>query len=566
MSRNKQIRRSKSTAKDISRRHSKILSMNKYLKVGIAVVILAFIKCLNTDFIVDRINVSNLSSSKLKSDHSTHHNVTVDAVVDQQKDGHTDTKPQPSDEITEETEPEIHDIAQEINAETLKQSIVIEDKIQTSSTSTYKATNVKYEKVKMPSKQLLTQYKTKPSNKILSSFPLWSQYLHALVYKNGVPINKKQSHMHFNQSNGGFSYDGYAYTPPLLYKKKQDGSNTTVLLQRKDRFPSVQERIKYYMGSWYDVKNAPSFPSPNNSDKLSQITYNPMQLNPHKMWKFCRNYNKVHKKSKKRLMQSYVRDIIDLSILHSNLTSPIYVKFGDEAANAISYPVFGKTRDLQSIRKCTNKQKCVKDSTIIWPMNRIREHSSASQVPMVDIPYEQKIPKLIWRGKKPPKSVLKDIQNVQYTGWKKRHFLFQKYHNSSIIDAKYTSSKNYLSKKSILRYKYILSLESASISSSLKWILFSNSLLFLVKPITYISYAMENLLQPFVHYVPVKSDLSNLEEMVQWAEENQALAKSIAVRGTLFIWDLLFHEDSYKDEEDVLMGIMERYERNFGSA
>ena len=57
--------------------------------------------------------------------------------------------------------------------------------------------------------------------------------------------------------------------------------------------------------------------------------------------------------------------------------------------------------------------------------------------------------------------------------------------------------------------------------------------------------------------------MSNVEEMVKWAEEHPVWSKQIATRGTLFIWDLLFHEDSYKDEEDVLIGIMQRYENNF---
>lgn len=352
------------------------------------------------------------------------------------------------------------------------------------------------------------------------------------------------------------------------------------------------------MGTWYDVTKdmRPSFPPHDNNkinpnNRLPQIIYNPLQLNPNKLWTFAKNYNKIHKNYKKRLIQSYTRDIIDLSILHHNCSSPVWIKLGDRSSTnninnnaslkeiSSSYPIFGKTRDLQSSnRQCINInsnnnnkiQKCnanVKDTTIIWPMNRIKEYAAASMVPTVDIPYEQKISKLVWRGKKPSKSILKNIDkiNIKYSGWKQRHALITKYKNSTIIDVKYTNSlKNTKSKKSILRYKYVLSIESSSISSSFKWMLFSNSLLFLPKPITYMSYAMENLLQPFVHYIPVKSDMSNVEEMVQWAEEHPGWSKQIAIRGTLFIWDLLFHEDSYKDEEDILIGIMERYEQNFG--
>merc|ERR1712176_1283815 len=107
-----------------------------------------------------------------------------------------------------------------------------------------------------------------------------------------------------------------------------------------------------------------------------------------------------------------------------------------------------------------------------------------------------------------------------------------------------------------------MSIEADDISSGLKWMLFSNSLLF-SPPITYESWAMESLLEPFVHYVPVYANMSNVEEMVLWAENNPKHAKRIAERGSLFIYDLLFHHDSYFDEELILTSIMKRYESNF---
>ena len=36
------------------------------------------------------------------------------------------------------------------------------------------------------------------------------------------------------------------------------------------------------------------------------------------------------------------------------------------------------------------------------------------------------------------------------------------------------------------------------------------------------------MLQPFVHYIPVKSDLSDLEEKYRWAEDNYEQARKIA--------------------------------------
>jgi len=93
--------------------------------------------------------------------------------------------------------------------------------------------------------------------------------------------------------------------------------------------------------------------------------------------------------------------------------------------------------------------------------------------------------------------------------------------------------------------------------------LFSNSLVF-IPPTTFESWAMEGILKPFVHYIPLKSDMSNVEEMIRWAESNPEEAQRIAQRSTLFIYDLLFHPDALHDEQLVLQGIVEKYEQNFG--
>ena len=93
--------------------------------------------------------------------------------------------------------------------------------------------------------------------------------------------------------------------------------------------------------------------------------------------------------------------------------------------------------------------------------------------------------------------------------------------------------------------------------------MFSNSVVFLPPP-TYVSWLMESLLIPFVHFIPVKKDLSDLEQMIAWADSHPDESRRIAERSTLFVYDLLFHPNALRDEELVLQGIMERYEQNFG--
>lgn len=58
--------------------------------------------------------------------------------------------------------------------------------------------------------------------------------------------------------------------------------------------------------------------------------------------------------------------------------------------------------------------------------------------------------------------------------------------------------------------------------------------------------------------------MSNVEEMIKWAEKHPKQARLIAERATLFVYDLLFHPDAVHDERLIIEGIMEAYENNFG--
>uniref|UniRef100_A0A7S0B2S3 Glycosyl transferase CAP10 domain-containing protein n=1 Tax=Minutocellus polymorphus TaxID=265543 RepID=A0A7S0B2S3_9STRA len=109
-----------------------------------------------------------------------------------------------------------------------------------------------------------------------------------------------------------------------------------------------------------------------------------------------------------------------------------------------------------------------------------------------------------------------------------------------------------------LRYKILINLEGNDVSSGLKWMLLSTSVV-LMSPPTRTSWAMEELLEPFVHYVPLAENGSNAEEMVRWILDNDEKAQRIAERATLFMEDMLYHPDAEKDEQKIKREIMKRY-------
>jgi hypothetical protein len=58
--------------------------------------------------------------------------------------------------------------------------------------------------------------------------------------------------------------------------------------------------------------------------------------------------------------------------------------------------------------------------------------------------------------------------------------------------------------------------------------------------------------------------MSNVETMIQWAEAHPKETQRISERSSLYMYDMFYHPNAINDERQVIIGIMERYEQNFG--
>jgi hypothetical protein len=212
--------------------------------------------------------------------------------------------------------------------------------------------------------------------------------------------------------------------------------------------------------------------------------------------------------------------------------------------------------------------------------NYPRHFEPLNHVNTADTKWEQKYDMAVYRGaltgrnKADYKSTdLKFCEQVP------RCNLVYQHGNSSIIDAKlvpYGKMKyplsdplngikmfgNPMSMDEMLKYKAIIMLEGNDVSSGLKWALFSNSVVLTQTP-TCTSWAMEELLQPWVHYIPINDNLSDVEEKVQWVLDHDVEAQTIARNGRLWIADLVYHPDADKDNEDILDETLKRYSSHF---
>lgn len=162
---------------------------------------------------------------------------------------------------------------------------------------------------------------------------------------------------------------------------------------------------------------------------------------------------------------------------------------------------------------------------ILLPIQYGRHWNCIKEARNNNICWENKIGSCVWRGASTGNTEQHSDPN-QYKN--KRMLLCHKYHNiynvgiSALCQGWNNESyfKAGVSIEYMLDYKYIISIEGNDKDSGLNWKLASKSLVLMIPP-TIESWLMEGLLLPYIHYVPLNEDLSDLPNIIQWCEDNQ---------------------------------------------
>lgn len=305
-------------------------------------------------------------------------------------------------------------------------------------------------------------------------------------------------------------------------------------------------------------------------------------------------------------MQTYCTEAIDiLNIMDrldknatTNTTTPVLAYFGDKHAIAFQckdIPVIAKFRAATTsydIQQATDdKDSCISSreplhtayyqdeyadtlSPIIWYLNTVRHWNTLPGALRKDTPWKQKLNRAFFGGDMTGwqnyTGLTTDYEKCQ--GNPRCRFVFQ-HAKSKLMDVRITSHLNILQNDTIRgiqvvrpkvgvdivqQYKIIISMEGNDVASGLKWSLQSTSVV-LMPPPTKTSWAMEELLEPWTHYIPMLPDGSNAEEMIQWVLDHDAEAQRIAERATLFMYDLVYHPDAASDNLKVKQEIVRRY-------
>lgn len=165
------------------------------------------------------------------------------------------------------------------------------------------------------------------------------------------------------------------------------------------------------------------------------------------------------------------------------------------------------------------------------------------------IPYDEKKAMLVWRGK-------------VKIGIRRRLVMDYSSHphcdvgSSNNFDGSGKYQRPFMSIEEQLRFKFILSIEGNDVATNLKWILSSNSLCFMPKP-SCETWFMESRLIPGRHYVEVKSDLSDLGDLIDYYQQRPHCAKRIIEQAHCFVEQ--FRDESL--EALIAYKVLEKYFR-----
>ena len=279
--------------------------------------------------------------------------------------------------------------------------------------------------------------------------------------------------------------------------------------------PEDLDRIKYYIGDLYDKK---ILLYKSNLTNLKELGTGRLQLLNYEYLLNANISNKIRNEYAWPLL--YI-----LSVLPKIYKSKRFLyRIGDHNKKATTKGIIAKTRVVSD------------RSVTLLKITPYRHWGNVNKVRNYDIPYNQKKDMIVWRG--------------ATTGNKKRtatryDFVSKYFDDNQIMNVGFSLIvqnmesysdllKDRMTLEEQLQYKFLVSLEGNDVASGLKWMLYSNSVVMMAKP-TICSWAMEDWLEPFVHYLPLKDDFSNLEEIYQWAISNGDACFAIANNATKFI-------------------------------
>lgn len=323
----------------------------------------------------------------------------------------------------------------------------------------------------------------------------------------------------------------------------------------------LEERVKYYMGKWYDT----------------EITLNKSDFNTYSpgIVSLTQKNEELFEYGKTRSIHMDLHDCLNpdkfyLTVVSDTKLGPAKIK-KETRSDSADLPILVKAAWAGEKR-----------IGILLKVGKVRHWNSFMHVEKATPPpWEGKKDKVIWRGaptgcytpvrvktspveelglEDMPRGVFARKYSKEYNIGlviRKEHLRFGENQEKTLHESWYSLLKGKVSIPEQQNYKYIVSLEGNDVASGLKWQLLSNSVVLMPEP-TKISWAMEDTLKPYEHYVPLADSLDNLEEVLQWCRENDSTCKEIAENATQYMQQFLDHDR----EAAITKELIGRYDKN----
>lgn len=246
---------------------------------------------------------------------------------------------------------------------------------------------------------------------------------------------------------------------------------------------------------------------------------------------------------------------------------------------------------------CFNRPKSKPEGKILWPLagyQGIEDVGFLGSDDLRDIPWSEKVAQICWRGSaggwarlgkygrgrmirmhallnKNSRQEISDEDTERALMTIDRHRFIQTGYDHPFFDVGYTQfglhdfdsfpligglKKERLSMLEQTKFKYLAVLPGADIGSNFYWVLNSSSLGFVMET-DYDSFASVHF-KPWEHYVPLRADLSDLEENFSWCETHPKECQEM-VRKANSVCSLLADE-TLRDR--VLAGVVKEVGRN----
>ena len=156
------------------------------------------------------------------------------------------------------------------------------------------------------------------------------------------------------------------------------------------------------------------------------------------------------------------------------------------------YPAFVKSRPIEGKN----------DNSVLLPLDSQRHFRFVKD----KIRYTDKLDGIVWRGAAYQEHRLKFLESCRELSFVNAgNTAVQKYGNVPFARSK-------MSIKDQLKYKFVLSLEGNDVATNLKWIMSSNSVCIMPRP-KYETWFKEGTLIPNHHYIEIKDDYSDIEDV-----------------------------------------------------